>query len=225
MALRSSPDALLPRYARGGFRHAVQRARVWKYRALSTAQRVSGTPVVLQPVLFLGAGAIVLGENVEFGWPSSVAFYSGYGHVEATTAAATIEIEGDVQINNNAFIKSEGPGIRIRRRALIGSYVEIFDSDFHELHPDRRRGGSPAMGPVELGENVFIGDGAKILKGVTIGADSVIGAGSVVTSSIPAGVVAAGNPARVIRPLDGLSDRNSGRRGTHALHGVDRRAI
>ena len=57
------------------------------------------------------------------------------------------------------------------------------------------------MAPVELAENVFIGDGVKILKGVTIGADSVVGAGSVVTRSIPEGVIAAGNPARVVREL------------------------
>jgi len=60
---------------------------------------------------------------------------------------------------------------------------------------------------VHLGENVFIGDGAKILKGVTIGRDSVVGAGSVVTRSIPAGVIAAGNPARVVRELRDAEDR------------------
>ena len=57
------------------------------------------------------------------------------------------------------------------------------------------------MGRVELGENVFIGDRVMILKGVTIGAHSVVGAGSVVTSSIPSGVIAVGNPARVVREL------------------------
>jgi acetyltransferase-like isoleucine patch superfamily enzyme len=57
------------------------------------------------------------------------------------------------------------------------------------------------MAAVELGENVFIGDRVLILKGVHVGADSVIGAGSVVTSSIPAGVIAAGTPARVIGDL------------------------
>jgi maltose O-acetyltransferase len=85
--------------------------------------------------------------------------------------------------------------------------VQILDSDFHDLHPDRRRGGRPAMAPVHLEENVFIGDGTKILKGVTIGRDSVIGAGSVVTRSIPAGVIAAGNPARVVRDLVDAEDR------------------
>jgi acetyltransferase-like isoleucine patch superfamily enzyme len=179
----------------------LSRARIWKYRALSTCRRVSGSPVILQPVLFLGPGAIVLGRDVEFGWRRSKAFYSGYCHLEAATPEAVIEIGDGAQINNNAFIKSDGPGIRIGARALLGSEVTIYDSDFHDLHPDRRRGGQPRMAPVELGENVFVGDRVTILKGVSVGADSVIGAGSVVTASIPAGVIAAGNPARVIGPV------------------------
>jgi acetyltransferase-like isoleucine patch superfamily enzyme len=179
----------------------LRRARIWKYRALSTCRRVSGSPVVLQPVLFIGQGAIVLGQDVEFGWPTSALFYSGYCHIEASTPESRIEFGDGAQVNNNAFIKSEGPGIRIGARALLGSYVEIFDSDFHDLRPERRRDGWPKMAPVELCEDVFVGDGVKILKGVTIGAHSVIGAGSVVTSSIPAGVIAAGNPAHVIRAL------------------------
>ena len=181
----------------------VRRGRIWKYRALSTCRRVSGSPTILQPVLFIGEGEIVLGRDVEFGWPTSALFYSGYCHVEASAPESTIVFGDGVQVNNNAFIKSEGPGIRIGARALLGCYVEILDSDFHDLRPDRRRDGRPKMAPVELGEDVFVGDGAKILKGVSIGAHSVIGAGSVVTSSIPAGVIAAGNPARVIRALEG----------------------
>ena len=57
------------------------------------------------------------------------------------------------------------------------------------------------MAAVELGENVFVGDAVLILKGVRIGPHSVIGAGSIVTASIPAGVIAAGNPARVVREI------------------------
>jgi acetyltransferase-like isoleucine patch superfamily enzyme len=179
----------------------AQRPRIWKYRWLSTCRRVSGSPVVWQPLLLLGPGRIVLGDEVEFGWPTSGGFHSGYCHVEASNADAVVELGDGVQVNNCAIVKSEGPGIRIGPRALIGSRVCIYDSDFHELDPERRRGGRPAMAPVELGENVFVGDGALILKGVTVGADSVIGAGSVVTSSVPAGVIAAGNPARVLRTL------------------------
>jgi acetyltransferase-like isoleucine patch superfamily enzyme len=179
----------------------VQRPRVLKYRMLSDCRRVSGSPIRHQPVLMLGPGTILIGKEVEFGWPTSKSFHTGYCHVEATNAGAAIELGDGVQINNNAFIKSEGPGIRIGARALLGSEVTIYDSDFHDLRPDRRRDGHPRMAAVELAEDVFVGDRVLILKGVRIGAHSVIGAGSVVTSSIPEGVIAAGNPARVIRAL------------------------
>jgi acetyltransferase-like isoleucine patch superfamily enzyme len=184
------------------FGELLCRARIWKYRALSTCRQVQGSPIVLQPVLLLGEGTIVFGERVEFGWPTSAQFYAGYCHVEASKPGSLIEFGDGAQVNNNAFIKSEGPGIRIGRRALLGSFIEIFDSDFHDLRPNRRRDGQVRMAPVELGEDVFVGDGAKILKGVSIGAHSVIGAGSVVTTPIPEGVIAAGNPARVIRSLE-----------------------
>jgi maltose O-acetyltransferase len=174
---------------------------VWKYRALSTCLRVSGSPRILQPVLFLGQGEIVIGADVQFGWRASPLFYAGYCHVEAGRADARIEFGDRVEFNNNAFIKSEGAGIRIGRDGLFGANVEIFDSNFHDLDPARRRTGSARMAPVDVGENVFVGMGVKILKGVTIGADSVVGAGAVVSSSIPAGVIVAGNPARVVREL------------------------
>jgi acetyltransferase-like isoleucine patch superfamily enzyme len=191
-------------------RNLAQRPRILKYRALSTCRRVSGSPIVLQPVLFLGEGAIVLGRDVEFGWPTSTSFHTGYCHVEAATADSVVEIGDGAQINNNAFIKSEGPGIRIGAGALIGSEVTIYDSDFHDLRPGHRRAGGPRMAAVELAEDVFVGDRVLILKGVRIGAHSVIGAGSVVTASIPEGVIAAGNPARVIRALaDGDAEEQS----------------
>lgn len=179
-----------------------QLPRIVKYRALSNCRNVRGSPTVLQPLLLLGQGTILLGDQVTFGYPASIAFFSGYCHLEAVTPDAVIEIGDRAEINNNAYFKSEGPGISIGLDALLGSNVTIHDSDFHELHPDRRRGGTPAMAPVQLGRNVFIGDSVRILKGVTIGDDSVIGAGSVVTSRIPGGVIAAGNPARVIREIE-----------------------
>lgn len=172
--------------------------RVWKYSALSTCERVDGSPILRQPTLFVGKGTIILGHNVEFGWPTSTLFHTGYCHVEASTPQAKIEIGDGAQINNNAFLKSEGPGIKIGARALLGSDVTIYDSDFHDLRAERRRDGQPRVGAVELGEDVFVGDRVLILKGVKVGAHSVIGAGSVVTSSIPDRVIAAGNPARIV---------------------------
>src|ERR1700683_3139241 len=90
-----------------------QRLRLLKYRALSTCEHVSGSPALLQPVLFLGEGTIILGRDVELGWPTPALFHTGYCHIEASTPESAIEFGDGVQVNNNVFIKSEGPGIRI----------------------------------------------------------------------------------------------------------------
>ncbi len=190
------------RFLRPALEAMAQQPRIQKYRLLSTCRRLpGGAPVALQPILFVGPGEVVLGEGVQFGWKNSPFFYSGYCHVEVSNADARIEVGDRTEFNNNLMLKSEGEGIRIGRDCLFGAEVQIFDSDFHQLDPARRVGGTPETGAVEIGDNVFAGMGVKILKGVTIGSDSVIGAGSVVTKSIPAGVIAAGNPARVIREL------------------------
>lgn len=198
---RKGPDRLNRRLLRGGLHRMVQPARIWKYRALSSCSWVGGPARVLQPVLFIGPGTVLLGEDVQFGWRASPHFYSGYSHIEVSEERALIEIGDRTEFNNNLTIKSQGAGIHIGCDGLFGASVEIFDSDFHELDPARRRADTQRMAPVAIGDNVFVGMGARILKGVTIGSDSVIGAGSVVTRSIPAGVVAAGNPAAVIRTL------------------------
>jgi acetyltransferase-like isoleucine patch superfamily enzyme len=93
--------------------------------------------------------------------------------------------------------------ITIGKECLIGADVLIADSDFHSIKPEGRRYGAAAddigAAPVVIEDNVFIGARTVVLKGVRIGRDSVIGAGSVVACDIPEGAVAVGNPARVIR--------------------------
>jgi acetyltransferase-like isoleucine patch superfamily enzyme len=189
------------RYVRPAIEAIAQRPRIRKYQLLSTCRRVSGSPLVLQPVLFVGPGQVVLGDGVQFGWKASPQFYSGYCHVEAADEESRIEIGDRTEFNNNLMLKCAGAGIRIGRDGLFGAHVEILDSDFHDLDPGRRHDGTQKVESVEIGDNVFVGMGVRILKGSTIGSDSVIGAGAVVTGSIPAGVIAGGNPARVIREL------------------------
>ncbi len=67
--------------------------------------------------------------------------------------------------------------------------------------PRLRRTGLEAAQPISIAANVWLGGGAIVLPGVSIGENSVVGAGAVVTKSLPANVVAVGNPARVIRTL------------------------
>lgn len=95
--------------------------------------------------------------------------------------------------------------VSVGERVLVGADVVIADTDFHRVEAEKRR--YAALPQTENGDaiiiedDVFIGARAMVLKGARVGAGSVIGAGSIVTSVIPAGVVAAGNPCRVIREL------------------------
>lgn len=86
--------------------------------------------------------------------------------------------------------------IDIGKNVKVGSNSLITDGDWHASDP---RSNEPKE--VIIKDNVWIGEGVKILKGVCIGENSLIGAGSVVTKSIPANVIAAGNPCSVIKPL------------------------
>lgn len=84
--------------------------------------------------------------------------------------------------------------------AQIGPAVQIYTAE-HPLDAETRRAGLESAWPVAIGANAWLGGGAIVCPGVTIGADTVVGAGSVVVRDLPAGVLAVGNPCRVLRPL------------------------
>lgn len=86
--------------------------------------------------------------------------------------------------------------VTIGDRTQIGTGVQILTAD-HPRDAAMRASGLESGRPVRIGRNVWIGSGAIILPGVTIGDDAVVGAGSVVTRDVPAGATAFGNPARV----------------------------
>ena len=115
------------------------------------------------------------------------------------------EYQGHINIGDNCLIC---PGVRLDSGSQLtigdncmlaaGSYVT--DADWHDIYDRTKTVGETR--PVTLENNVWIGDGAIVCKGVTIGENSVIGAGAVVASDIPANCVAAGNPAKVVKQLD-----------------------
>jgi len=80
--------------------------------------------------------------------------------------------------------------------------TSIYDCDSHEVDPKFRRRSVGPIEPVIIGDNVWFGSRVQVLRGVSIGDNSVIGAGSVVVQSIPANCVAAGVPAKVIRTFE-----------------------
>lgn len=84
---------------------------------------------------------------------------------------------------------------------MCGANTLITDFDWHGILPHQRKNYSGDSRPIIIGNNVFIGYGSVVLKGVTIGDNSVIGANSVVTRDIPANSIAGGNPCKVIKSL------------------------
>jgi acetyltransferase-like isoleucine patch superfamily enzyme len=174
-----------------------QRLRLIKYRSLSDCREVIGRPIFCQPAQLVGKGRIEFAGRVTLGCFPSGFFLNGYIYLEARSENSLIHIEDGVYINNNSCIVSDGAGIYIGRRSLLGTSCEIIDSDFHDLHPDRRlEGGTPKSARVVIGENVMIGSNVRILKGVHIGDNSIVSNGAVVTRSIPPNMIAFGNPAR-----------------------------
>ena len=108
-------------------------------------------------------------------------------------SGASIRIGNGTYLNRNVEIIAQQEVV-IGRDCMVAWDVVIMDTDQHGL------GGNPPVGlPVRIGDRVWIGCRAIILKGVTIGDDAVVAAGSVVTKDVPAQAVVAGVPARVIR--------------------------
>ncbi|WP_294139953.1 sugar O-acetyltransferase [uncultured Sanguibacteroides sp.] len=95
--------------------------------------------------------------------------------------------------------------IEIGDHVLLGPNVSLFTAG-HPLEADERIKGLEYAYPITIGNNVWIGGGTIINPGITIGDNSIIGSGSIVTKDIPANVVAAGNPCRIIRKLDNNED-------------------
>lgn len=114
-------------------------------------------------------------------------------------ADATLEIGEGVFINYGVSL-GVTKLVLIGAGSSIGPYVMMMDNDFHRLEPERRNE-LPPSAPIVLEDNVWLGARVTVLRGVTIGAGSVIGAASVVVHDIPPRSVAAGVPARVLRTL------------------------
>jgi maltose O-acetyltransferase len=118
-------------------------------------------------------------------------FYCDYG--------SNIVFAGKVFFNFNCVVLDVAP-VRIGSGVLFGPAVQIYAAT-HPLDADIRRAGLESGKAIEIGDEAWIGGGAIICPGVTIGRKAVIGAGSVVVKSIPDNVFAAGNPCRIVREI------------------------
>jgi acetyltransferase-like isoleucine patch superfamily enzyme len=149
--------------------------------------------------------AVVFGDHVSV--------YAGCSFAVQKDGRCTV---GDFTLLNGAIVMAEEL-VEIGSHCLISWGVGIADSDFHPLEPAQRLIDSQALAPffknrpprpklktapVKIGDNVWIGMNAVILKGVRIGDNSVVAAGAVVTKSVPPNTIVAGNPAVEVKKFE-----------------------
>ena len=144
---------------------------------------------------------IKIGDNCRF----RSAVWSNQIGINRPCMISTIRKNAIVSIGSNCgfsgTVIAAAEHIEIRDNVMCGANVTITDTDWHYVGIDKQK--KPGISsPICIEENVWIGLNVVVLKGVTIGRDSIIGAGSVVTHSIPARTIAAGQPARVISTLE-----------------------
>ncbi|GAA2717112.1 MULTISPECIES: sugar O-acetyltransferase [Streptomyces] len=128
-----------------------------------------------------------VGEGVNVRPP----FHCDFGH--------HISLGSRTFVNFGAVFLDAAP-ITVGADVQIGPYVQLL-TPLHEMAAGRRRAGWERALPISVGDNVWLGGGVIVCPGASIGANTVVGAGSVVTRDLPAGVLAVGNPARVVREL------------------------
>lgn len=158
---------------------------------LRRCTRVGRLPRVYGRPRITNLGEIAIGDKFRF-------FSSTVTSEMVAYPGGRLEIGGGVFINYGASLSAHRL-VRIGDGCQLGSYACLMDNDYHSVE-DRGKPGESK--PIVLGRNVWLGVRVIVLKGVTIGDNAVIGAGSVVTRDIPPNCMAAGVPAKVIRTFE-----------------------
>lgn len=145
-----------------------------------------------------GRGELTVGDNVLVDGKCSFTFAARFSDRPAL-------LVGDDTGIGHACSFTVGKKITIGRRCRIAGYVSIFDSPGHPADPAARMAGAPVpadeVRPVVIEDNVWIGERAIVMPGVTIGEGSVVASGAVVMMDVPPNTMVAGNPARLLRKL------------------------
>ncbi len=145
-----------------------------------------------------GNGRIELGEDVRIG--GRCTWIVGF----KVSAGAELVIGNRVSVNYQNLI-SVAKSVRIGDDTMIAANVQIFDNISHPLSPSRRLRHEPftleEAAPVVIGTNCWIGTNSIIMRGVTIGDNSVVAAGSIVTKPVAPNTLVGGNPAAVIKQI------------------------
>lgn len=155
------------------------RCLLHEYNLLSPAQQQK-RDALIRKIIHLGKNGTIISP-----------FYCDYGY--------NICI-GDNFFSNTNLMILDGAKVTIGNNVFIAPNVGIYTAG-HPVNYQQRNAGLEYAYPVTIGNNVWIGAQVCILPGITIGDNTIIGGGSVVTKDIPSGVIAAGNPCRIIREI------------------------
>ena len=154
-------------------------------------------------IMLINSGSVTMGKNV-------IINSSKYKNIIGgdTRTSIVVRKSGNLTIGNNVKISNSAiyctDKISIGENVMIGGSTKIWDTDFHPLNPQERNT-NPNEGfnsrPIIIEDNVFIGGFSIILKGVTIGKNSIIGASSVVSKNVPSNEIWGGNPAMFVKKI------------------------
>jgi acetyltransferase-like isoleucine patch superfamily enzyme len=173
----------------------LYREPLFRYRCVRIGQRLNLEGAA--PQIF-GNGRIEIGDDVTIGAPCTWDLGFSVG------PEPELIIGNRVSINYRNII-SVAKSVRIGDDTLIAGDVAIFDNISHPLSPTKRLARAPITAddaaPVVIGRNVWIGVSCIVMRGLTIGDNSIVAAGSVVTKSVPPNTLVAGNPAVAIRDI------------------------
>lgn len=153
-------------------------------------------------ILIQGRGKIELGNNVTIYSRYTINPIGGDRTVFQVLDGASLKIGNNVGMSH--VIIAAFQSVIIEDEVMLGAGCKIFDTDFHSMDYEERIHGKDSdvkTLPVIIKKGAFVGADTLILKGVTIGEKSIIGAGAVVTKDIPDGEIWAGNPARYIKKV------------------------
>lgn len=157
---------------------------------------------IVGKVLFQGHGKISIGSNVKIysRWDKNPVGGGTGKTVLQTIGSGCIRIGSNSGLSHVTIVSRQS--VTVGDNVLLGGGVQIYDNDFHPINWQHRSDDSEIKSlPVIIEDNAFIGANSIVLKGVRIGNGSVVGAGSVVTKSIPENEIWAGNPAKFVKKL------------------------
>jgi acetyltransferase-like isoleucine patch superfamily enzyme len=183
--------------------------KVWWKISVPIRMKLNGV-VLGKNVVFLGVpivdkvkgSEIIIGDRVVLCSDSRFTAL-GVNHpviLKTMAGGAKIVIKNDVGLSGSSICSMKY--VEIGSHCLLGANTTIVDTDFHSLDPINRRYNNDCnsikSSPTFVGNNVFLGMGAIVLKGVKIGDGSVVGAGAVISKNLPHNSISVGNPSRVV---------------------------